>query len=252
MIISSVIIPVFRVTYRTEHQRMSHWQSINRNNLEDAVLMLYKGTCQRVSLLISHWRQDSPPSAPVRSKLAFVPQSWAKGQGSSSSRQAGHSPELRAPSCTARAPGRARAPLAGKLLCWVCSPGSSSQPWLGVLQPCPEIPCKPWGLQGGGCWLFQVEQGGEKVKSSSQGVPRCAWEGPKPCTGESCHSLVLHSSFLTRIPAFSCSSETFPNIPRFSHLLLIKPGESLFRRRQEARVSGAGPTPETLSSSSPL
>lgn len=36
MIISSVIIPVFRVTYRTEHQSMSHWQSINRNNAESA------------------------------------------------------------------------------------------------------------------------------------------------------------------------------------------------------------------------
>lgn len=40
MIISSVIIPVFKVTYRTEYQRMSHWRSINRNNLGDAVLML--------------------------------------------------------------------------------------------------------------------------------------------------------------------------------------------------------------------
>lgn len=40
MIISCAIIPVFKVTYRTEYQHMSHWQSINRNNLEDAVLTL--------------------------------------------------------------------------------------------------------------------------------------------------------------------------------------------------------------------
>lgn len=79
--ISSVIIPVFRVTYRTEHQRMSHWQSINRNNLGDAVLMLYKGTCQRVSRLISRWRQDSPPSAPCKVKAGICHPELGKGKG---------------------------------------------------------------------------------------------------------------------------------------------------------------------------
>lgn len=132
MIISSVIIPVFRVTYRTEHQRMSHWQRINRNNLEDAVLMLYKGTCQRVSLL-------TPLQVlPGRSKLAFVTQSWAKGEGSSGSsisqgglqrgtawgNRAGrhqlHSQSTR--QCSGLGSGQ------GILFCCVCTaPGSSSQ-----------------------------------------------------------------------------------------------------------------------------